>query len=141
MLVRATCLFAEDAMFVCTPGSTTCKLLGSVKWHFLDFNNIHVEANERLEDLYQRLARFIEDNLLRASGNIQHHGEAPKADEELSPYVKPSIRNPAKFGSKDSVYCKCCLHASKEVMVSCFVSDHYAYWRGGSGQKCLQSDE
>jgi hypothetical protein len=24
-------------------------------------------------------------------------------------HVKPSIRNPAKFGSKDSVYCKVCL--------------------------------
>jgi hypothetical protein len=59
--------------------------------HFLDFNNIHVEANERLEDLYQRLARFIEDNLLRASGNIQHHGEAPKADEELSPSLENMV--------------------------------------------------
>jgi hypothetical protein len=26
--------------------------------HFLDFNNIHLEANERPEDLYQRLAKF-----------------------------------------------------------------------------------
>jgi hypothetical protein len=59
--------------------------------HFLDFNNIHVEANERLEDLYQRLASFIEDNLLRASGNIQHHGEAPKADEELSPSLENMV--------------------------------------------------
>ena len=52
--------------------------------HFLDFNNIHLEANERPEDLYQRLASVIEDKLLRANGNIQHHGEAPEADEELS---------------------------------------------------------
>jgi hypothetical protein len=56
--------------------------------HFLDFNNIHLEANERPDDLYQRLASLIEDNLLRANGNIQQHGEAPEVEEELSPPLK-----------------------------------------------------
>ena len=55
----------------------------STERNFLDFININLEANERPEDLYQRLASFIEDNLLRANGNIQHHGEAPETDEEL----------------------------------------------------------
>jgi hypothetical protein len=35
--------------------------------NFLDFSNIHLEANERPEDLHQRLVSFIEDNLLRAN--------------------------------------------------------------------------
>ncbi|CAC5413942.1 unnamed protein product [Mytilus coruscus] len=52
--------------------------------HFLDFNSIFLEPNDRPEDLFQRLASFIEDNLLRAGGNIHHHGEVPEADEELS---------------------------------------------------------
>ena len=30
----------------------------STEGHFLEFNNIHLEANERPEDLYQRLAKF-----------------------------------------------------------------------------------
>ena len=59
--------------------------------HFLDFNNIHLEANERPEDLYQRLASFVEDNLLHAGGNISHHGEIPEADEELSPSLENFI--------------------------------------------------
>ena len=63
----------------------------STEGHFLEFNNIHVEANERPEDLYQRLASFIEDNLLRANGNIQHHGEAPEADKELSSSLKNMV--------------------------------------------------
>ena len=33
--------------------------------HFLDFNNIHLEPNERPEDLYQQLTSFVEDNFQR----------------------------------------------------------------------------
>ena len=35
--------------------------------HFLDFNNIHLEAGEHYEDLYQRLISFVEDNFLVAN--------------------------------------------------------------------------
>lgn len=56
--------------------------------HFLDFNSIHLEPNERAEDLYQRLMSFVEDNLLHAGGTIQHHGAVPDADEELSPSLE-----------------------------------------------------
>ncbi|CAG2202553.1 unnamed protein product [Mytilus edulis] len=56
--------------------------------HFLDFNSIFLEPDERPEDLFQRLASFIEDNMLRAGGNIHHHGEVPEADEELSPSLE-----------------------------------------------------
>lgn len=56
--------------------------------HFLDFNNIRLEPNERPEDLFQRLTSFVEDNLLRADGNIRHHGDVPDNDEELSPSLE-----------------------------------------------------
>lgn len=59
--------------------------------HFLDFNNIHLEPGERHEDLYQRLASFVEDNLLRTDGGIRHHGEIPDTDEELSPSLENFI--------------------------------------------------
>ncbi|CAC5396856.1 unnamed protein product [Mytilus coruscus] len=60
----------------------------STDGHFLDLNSIFLEPNERPEGLFQRLASFIEDNLLRAGGNIHHHGEVPEADEELSPSLE-----------------------------------------------------
>ncbi|CAG2256635.1 PEAK1 [Mytilus edulis] len=56
--------------------------------HFLDFNSIFWEQNERPEDLCQRLTSFIEDNMLRTGGNIHHHGEVTETDEELSPSLK-----------------------------------------------------
>ena len=59
--------------------------------HFLDFNNIHLEADERPEDLYQRLLSFIDDNLLKANGNIRHHGENITSDEELTPSLENII--------------------------------------------------
>ena len=45
--------------------------------HFLDFNDIHLESDERPEDLYQRLVSFVEDNLLKANAGVRHHGVAP----------------------------------------------------------------
>ncbi|CAC5379308.1 unnamed protein product [Mytilus coruscus] len=45
--------------------------------HFLDFNSIFLEPNERPEDLFH--------------GNIHHHGEVPEADEELSPSLENLI--------------------------------------------------
>ena len=59
--------------------------------HFLDFNNIRLEPDERPEDLYQRILSFIDDSLLKANDNIQHHGENASADEELSPTLENMI--------------------------------------------------
>lgn len=38
--------------------------------NFLNFDNIHLEAGERPEDLFQRLISFVKDNLLTPNGNI-----------------------------------------------------------------------
>ena len=59
--------------------------------HFLDFNDIHLEPDERLEDLYQRLVSFVEDNLLKANDGVRHHGEAITSDEEISPTLENMI--------------------------------------------------
>ena len=56
--------------------------------HFLDFAKLHLEADERPEDLYQRLMAFVEDTLLRAS-SLSHHGEA--TTEELTPTLENFI--------------------------------------------------
>jgi len=42
--------------------------------HFLNFANLHLEADERPENLFQRLMAFVEDTLLRAN-SLSHHGE------------------------------------------------------------------
>lgn len=55
--------------------------------HFIDFSDLHLEPNERPEDLYQRLMAFVEDCLLRTNG-LTHHGEALLEDEELSPTLE-----------------------------------------------------
>ena len=59
--------------------------------HFLDFNDIHLEPDERPEDLYQRLVSFVEDNLLKANDGVRHHGEAITSDEEISPTLENMI--------------------------------------------------
>ena len=59
--------------------------------HFLDFNDIKLEPDERPEDLYQRLVSFVEDNLLKSDGSIEHNGEIPTEDEELSPTLENLI--------------------------------------------------
>ena len=59
--------------------------------HFLGFNNIRLEPDERPEDLYQRILSFIDNSLLKANDNIQHHGENVSADEELSPTLENMI--------------------------------------------------
>ena len=58
--------------------------------HFLDFANLHLEADERPEDLYQRLMAFVEDSLLRAN-SLSHHGEVTTEDEELTPTLENFI--------------------------------------------------
>ena len=59
--------------------------------HFLDFNDIRLEPDERPEDLYQRLLSFIDDNFLTANGNIRHHDEDVSTDEELTPSLENII--------------------------------------------------
>ena len=60
--------------------------------HFLDFNNIHLETDERPEDLYQRFVSFIDGNLLKANnGGIRRHGENVTADEDISPTMENII--------------------------------------------------
>ena len=59
--------------------------------HLLDFSSIHLEPDERPEDLFQRLTAFVEDNLLRKGCGITHHGETISDDEELSPSLENYI--------------------------------------------------
>ena len=59
--------------------------------HILDFASIHLNADERPEDLYQRLTAFVEDNLLRRDSGISHHGQVINEDEELSPSLENYI--------------------------------------------------
>jgi hypothetical protein len=58
--------------------------------HFKNLCDIKLEADERLEDLYQRLVAFIEDNLLYRN-TITHHGEHLEEDEELTPTIENLI--------------------------------------------------
>ena len=58
--------------------------------HFLDFAGLHLEADERPEDLFQRLMAFVEDTLLRAN-SLSHHGEVNTEDEELTPTLENFI--------------------------------------------------
>ena len=56
--------------------------------HVLDFTSLRLEADERPEDLYQRIMAFVEDNLLRRDSGITHHGQVVSEDEELSPSLE-----------------------------------------------------
>ena len=76
----------------------------STRSRFMDFNNIRLERGERLEDRYQRLVGFIDDNLLPANGRrgyLPPHGrllEVPDCDWPLTsafcqmPLAKHSIK-------------------------------------------------
>ena len=55
--------------------------------HFLDFADIHLQADERPEDLYQRLVAFVEDNMLPKRSVILHHGDAIYVEEDMSPSI------------------------------------------------------
>ncbi|KAL9978907.1 hypothetical protein ACROYT_G016491 [Oculina patagonica] len=58
--------------------------------HFLDFANLYLEADERPEDLFQRLMAFVEDTLLHAN-SLSHHGDVTTEDEELTPTLENFI--------------------------------------------------
>ena len=59
--------------------------------HFLDFADIHLQADERPEDLYQRLVAFVEDNMLQSGSVILHHGDVIDVDEEMSPSLENMV--------------------------------------------------
>ena len=59
--------------------------------HFIDLMNIKLKVDERPEDLYQRLMAFVEDSLLLTTSGLNHHGEAPTEDEELTPTLENLI--------------------------------------------------
>ncbi len=58
---------------------------------FLDLASIKLEAGEKPEDLFQRLQAFFQDNLLTASGGINHCGETPEVDEDMTPTLENTI--------------------------------------------------
>lgn len=51
--------------------------------HSIDFTDIKFETDERIEDRYQRLMAFVENNLLKPNA-LSYHGELVDDDEELS---------------------------------------------------------
>ena len=59
--------------------------------HFLDFADIHLQADERPEDLYQRIVAFVEDNMLQKGSVILHHGDVIDVDEEISPSLENMV--------------------------------------------------
>ena len=56
--------------------------------NFLDFTNIKPEPEERHEDLYQRMASFIDDNLLKSADSIVHDGDVITEDEMITPSLE-----------------------------------------------------
>ena len=54
--------------------------------HFLDFSNMHLEADKRPEDLFQRLMA-LGDTSLRVN-SLSHHGEVNAENEELTPTLE-----------------------------------------------------
>ena len=59
--------------------------------HILDFAAIRRGANERPEDLFQRLTAVVEDSLLASSCGITHHDVSPTTDEDLTPTLENFI--------------------------------------------------
>lgn len=59
--------------------------------HFLDLASIHLQPDERPEDLFQRLMAFFEDNFLSVHGDLTHLGDQVTADEDLSPTLENTV--------------------------------------------------
>ena len=59
--------------------------------HFLDFSEIHYKADERPEDLFQRILTFTDANSLKARDAITHHDEQATTDEQKTPSLKNMI--------------------------------------------------
>ena len=58
---------------------------------FLELADMTLGADERPEDLYQRIVSFVEDSLLRKEGAITHHGEKATKNERMSPTLENII--------------------------------------------------
>ena len=58
---------------------------------FLDLAAIRLNADEKFERLYQRIATFYDDNLLTINCGILHHGKEVTVDEEITPSVENTI--------------------------------------------------
>ncbi|CAB3986542.1 Retrovirus-related Pol poly from transposon opus, partial [Paramuricea clavata] len=65
----------------------------STRAHFLDFNNIRLEPDERPKDLYQRLLSFIDDNLLTLMVIVDQHEPPDKSDLEPEPDDHSCFKN------------------------------------------------
>ena len=58
---------------------------------FLDLSHIRLQADERHEDLFQRIVSFFDDNLITEEGGLTHHGATVEADEEITPSIENII--------------------------------------------------
>ena len=56
--------------------------------NFLNLCDLHLENDERPEDLFQRIQSFFEFNLLTTTCGISHHGDRIMEDEEMSPTLE-----------------------------------------------------
>ena len=54
----------------------------------LDLADMSLSPGERYEDLYQRIMAFMDDNLMKADGELTHLGEDITEDEEASPSLE-----------------------------------------------------
>ena len=59
--------------------------------HLLDLASIHLQPDERPEDLFQRLMAFFEDSLLSVDGGLTHHGDQVTTDKDLSPTLENTV--------------------------------------------------
>ncbi|XP_041358141.1 uncharacterized protein LOC121375010 [Gigantopelta aegis] len=59
--------------------------------HFIDFDDIQLQPEERSEELFQHLTAFVEDHLLAQDSAITHHGDHVAEDEEMSPSLENFI--------------------------------------------------
>ena len=59
--------------------------------HFIDYNNIRLEHDERPEDLFLCVMNFVKDNLFIANRSITHHGGSVITDEEVTPSLENMI--------------------------------------------------
>ena len=73
------------------PGLTSFRVSVYTGAHFIDFDTIRLEPDDKSEDLFQHLVAFVEDNLLQLDGTISHHAERVTEDEEMSPTMENLI--------------------------------------------------
>ena len=59
--------------------------------HLLDLASIHLQADERPEDLCQCLIGFFEENFLSVHGGLTNHGDQVAADDNLSSTLENTV--------------------------------------------------